>query len=98
MLCVTGEFLLAFVFAHSVEIIMTSSDELVTLLTEIRDLQREHLDEYKAFAARALESQEESLRRQAAIAALYKKVVGVAAIVIAGLVGYLVFVLGPQVQ
>ena len=42
--------------------------------------------------------QEEAVRRQAAIGALYKKAVAVAAIVIAGLIGYLIFVIGPRLQ
>lgn len=57
-------------------------DEIIGLLKEMRDLQREHLDEYRQFAERALQSQQ-------AMAGFYKRVVAVAALVVAGLLIWL---------
>lgn len=75
---------------------MDASEEVLDLLRELRDVQREHLQEYKAFATRALAIQEETVARQASIAVLYKRVLVVAAVVVAGLLGYLMFVLSPM--
>jgi hypothetical protein len=38
---------------------------IVELLTEIRDLQREHLDAYKAQSARAISLQQDAVKRYA---------------------------------
>ena len=78
--------------AHLVETMMDSSEDVVQLLTEIRDLEREHLAEYKEFTTRALELQKEAVARQAAIGVLYKRVLAVCAIVVGCLLAYLVTV------
>lgn len=65
------------------------------LLREIRDLQREHLSEYKRASQRALELQERAVARQEQIGRLYKRVVAVAAIVLAlALIAGILAVLG----
>lgn len=48
---------------------MDSSANVVELLTEIRDLQREHLEEYRHVAGRLMELQEHAVRVQAAAVA-----------------------------
>lgn len=51
---------------------MDSSDEMTRLLTEIRDLHREHLEEYRRVTERSLEMQERSMRVQASAVAKQK--------------------------
>ena len=41
---------------------MESSDEIVRLLTEIRDLQRDHLAEYRRVSQRSLETQDQAMQ------------------------------------
>ncbi len=48
------------------------SDPVVELLTEIRDLQREHLAEYKRVTTRSLELSEQAIRTQASSVAKQK--------------------------
>ena len=69
---------------------MDSSDESLQLLKQIRDLQDQHLQEYKKASARALETQELALKRQAAHLALYKRVLLVGGIVVLGLLVFMV--------
>jgi len=57
-------------------------DQIIRLLEEMRDLQREHLDEHKQFASLAIQTQLAHIR-------LYKRVVAVAGLVIAGLLFWL---------
>lgn len=52
---------------------MTNSDEIITLLTEIRDAERDHFLEYKRVTTRSLELQQEAVGRQAKVIALYKR-------------------------
>lgn len=63
---------------------MDPSEEVVQLLVEIRDTQQQLLDEYRNMAARGLEIQEEAVKRQAAIAAFYKRTVFTLALVLGG--------------
>lgn len=53
---------------------MTDSDEIVKLLTEIRDAERDHLLEYQRVTARSLELQQDAVDRQARVIVLYKRV------------------------
>jgi hypothetical protein len=54
---------------------MDSSDATRVLLTEIRDLQRESLEEYRRVTSRSLELQEQAVARQEQVSALYRRVV-----------------------
>lgn len=79
---------------------MDSSEQIVELLTEIRDLQREHLDEYKTVTSRAFAQGDDVadlVKRQASIIFLYKCVLAFAALALMGILAYLIFVLGPKV-
>ena len=69
---------------------MDSFVPILKLLTEIRDLQHQHLAEYKKFTARALETQELAVKRQASHLALYKRVVLVGGIIILAIVVFLI--------
>lgn len=52
------------------------------LLEEIRDLQREQLEEYRKQASASVELAQEAVARQAAAVRLYKRVVVVAGLVV----------------
>jgi len=66
-------------------------DQLRTILEEIRDTQREHLAEYRRVAERSVSLQKEAVERQQQIAALYRKVVLVAAVIVAAGIAFIVY-------
>lgn len=68
--------------------------DLIHLLVEIRDLQREHLEEYRRVTRESLELQRQAVQRQEQIGRLYQRVVAVGAIVVIGLLLLLVYLLG----
>jgi hypothetical protein len=68
-------------------------DETLEILREMRDLQREHLAEYRRVAAASLDIQARSVEKQAQTALLYRRVVLVAGALGAPLVLLLVFLL-----
>lgn len=51
---------------------MDSTEDVVELLAEIRDLQREHLEEYRRVAGRLMELQEQAMRVQGTAVARQK--------------------------
>ena len=53
------------------------------LLREIRDIQRDHLAEYKRVTQQSLELQQRAVLRQESVARLYQRVIAVAAVVVA---------------
>ena len=68
---------------------MNEPDKVQALLEEIRDLQREQLAESREQAARSIRISEEAVARQVEIGGFYKRVVTVAAILVAVLMVYL---------
>lgn len=50
-------------------------DDAKELLKEIRDLQRQHLDEYRKASARAIALQETAVERQKQVVTLYQRVI-----------------------
>jgi fatty acid desaturase len=51
---------------HDIQGIVMSEDQIITLLSEIRDLQKQHLENYKIALSnqqQALETQKQSVRR-----------------------------------
>ena len=64
---------------------MDDSERTQALLTEIRDLQKEQLAEYRRHAARHLELAESSVAKATAMQRLYKRVVFVGALLVTGL-------------
>lgn len=70
---------------------MDANEQMLRLLEEIRDAQRDHLDEYRRVTQRSLELQQRAVTRQEQMARLYQVVVGVTAIVLLGLGGWLFF-------
>ena len=63
---------------------MEPADRVIALLEEIRDMQRTWME-------RTLQKQDEALQRQASFGALYRRVLVVGAVVMTGLLGYLVY-------
>jgi hypothetical protein len=66
---------------------MDDSDRAI--LKEIRDLQREHLEEYKRAAERSISLQEKAMARQEQIAKLYRRVVFATALFVIGAIAYI---------
>ena len=72
---------------------MEPTDPVRQLLTEIRDAQRESLEEYRRVTSRSLELQEQAVVRQEQVVALYKRVLVAGTIVIVPLLGLLLYLL-----
>ena len=71
---------------------MGDADDLKALLAEIRDLQREHLTEYRRVTRQSLELQQRSVARQEQFGTLYRRIVIVGAALTIGIL-IIVFVL-----
>ena len=67
---------------------MTENDKIAELLTQILEVQRAHLEEYKRVTSQSLELQRHAVETQSRHVLLYRRVIVVAAIVIVGLGGY----------
>ena len=74
-------------------IIMNEPDEISELLREIRDIQTEHLSEYKRVTQRSLELQERAVERQEKIGRLYVRVILASAILVLGISGVIIYVI-----
>jgi hypothetical protein len=55
---------------------MTSEEELRRLLTEIRDIQRDHLAEYRRVTERSLDLQQRAVSRQEQMVQVYRRLSG----------------------
>lgn len=76
---------------------MTADDRLEKLLTEIRDDQRAHLEEYKRVTAESLQVQKESYESQVRHIRLYRRIALIGMIIIAALLVYVVWLAGSLV-
>ena len=65
---------------------MEQQDESIALLREIRDIQREHLEEYKAAAERSIELQQRAVNRAESIGKVYRGALVVSAVLISGII------------
>jgi hypothetical protein len=72
---------------------MEQSDESIALLREIRDIQREHLEEYKAAAERSIELQQRAVGRAESIGKVYRIALAVSAVLITGIILLIVYLL-----
>jgi hypothetical protein len=68
--------------------------DFIHLLVEIRDVQREHLEEYRRVTRESLELQRQAVKRQEQIGRLYQRVVAVGALILFGLVLSLIYLTG----
>jgi hypothetical protein len=66
----------------------TTDERIVELLTELRDGQREQLARYVDVTERSLTAQQTSIQLQRRIGRLYRIVVMVAALIVAGTLAY----------
>lgn len=69
------------------------------LLEEIRDVQREHLAEYRSVTQRSLDLQKQAVVRQEQLGALYRRVIvvaGLASIVLLVMLGYVLMRWGSR--
>lgn len=74
-------------------IIMNEPDEISELLREIRNIQTEHLSEYKRVTQRSLELQERAVERQEKIGRLYVRVILASAILVLGIIVVIIYVI-----
>ncbi len=65
--------------------------DFVHLLAEIRDLEREHLEEYRRVTQESLELQRRAVLRQEQLGRLYRRVVATGGLLIAAAVIYLIW-------
>lgn len=72
---------------------MQTEDDIRRLLEEIRDLQREHLAEYRRVTGRSLELQQKAVARQEQIGRLYQRVIAAAAVLVLAGIGLLLYAL-----
>ena len=72
---------------------MEAGDDVRRLLEEIRDLQRDHLAEYRKVTERSLGLQERAVARKEQFGAIYRKAALIAAVLVAGLLGLLGYIL-----
>ena len=72
---------------------MNEPDEISGLLREIRDIQTEHLNEYKRVTQRSLELQERAVERQEKIGRLYVRVILASAILVLGIIALIIYVI-----
>jgi len=63
------------------------------LLKELRDIQREHLAEYRRVTEQSLDLQRRAVSRQEAFGALYNRLVLIGGAVAAGLLALLIYLL-----
>jgi len=63
------------------------------LLEEIRDLQRENLDEYKRVTTQSLEMQKRAVDRQEQVAKIYRIALIVSAVLIIGIIALIFYIL-----
>lgn len=72
---------------------MNEPDEISELLREIRDIQTEHLNEYKRVTQRSLELQERAVKRQEKLSTLYVRVILASAILVLGIVSVIIYLI-----
>ena len=72
---------------------MDNTNDVQGLLREIRDLQRESLDEYRRVTGRSLALQEQAVARQEQVSSLYRRVVVAGGLVVGALLLLLLYLL-----
>jgi cytochrome c-type biogenesis protein CcmH/NrfG len=72
---------------------MEADDNTEKLLEEIRDVQREHLAEYRRVTQQLLDMQQRVVARQEQVGAIYKRIVLIGGVPVAALLTLLVYLL-----
>lgn len=70
---------------------MNDNDQVEQLLTQILEVQRAHLEEYKRVTWQSLELQRHAVETQSRHVLLYRRVIVAIAIIVVGLGGYLLW-------
>jgi hypothetical protein len=73
---------------------MQDSNEIKEILISIRDTQHEHLAEYRRVTERSLELQQLAVNRQEHVVKLYRRVLGMSAVLFVFIVILLIYLLG----
>ena len=73
---------------------MQESGEIKELLIELRDVQREHLAEYRKVTQRSLELQQQAVARQEQLGNLYRRVVVACALLVMLIVVIIIYLTG----
>jgi ferric-dicitrate binding protein FerR (iron transport regulator) len=72
---------------------MATDDDTRRLLEEIRDVQREHLAEYRRVTQQSLDLQKQAVSRQEQLGSMYRRVVMIGGLVVVALLVLLLFLL-----
>ena len=72
---------------------MNDSNEILSVLVEIRDLQREHLEEYRRVASKSVQLQEDSVGRQKQATDLYKRALAGGTVLVVILVALILYLI-----
>jgi hypothetical protein len=72
---------------------MDEGEDTRKILSDIRDLERQHLEEYRRISQEVLNLQRSAVERQALIGGVYKRVVAFGGIMVVALLALLVFLL-----
>ena len=72
---------------------MATDDDTRRLLEEIRDVQREHLAEYRRVTQQSLELQKRAVSRQEQLGGIYRRVVMIGGLVVVALLVLLLYLL-----
>ena len=73
---------------------MHESNEIKELLVEIRDGQREHLNEYRKVTQRSLELQQLAVTRQEQFGKLYRRVMIAGSILVVFIIALIIYLMG----
>jgi len=72
---------------------MEADEDTRRLLEEIRDAQREYLVEYRRVTQQSLELQQRAVDRQEQVSLIYKRIVLLGGVLVAGLLSLLLYLL-----
>jgi ferric-dicitrate binding protein FerR (iron transport regulator) len=72
---------------------MDADDRTRMLLEQIRDVQREHLAEYRRVTQQSLELQQRAVARQEQVSLIYRRMVWLGGVLVAALLSLLVYLL-----
>jgi hypothetical protein len=67
---------------------MEPNSQIIALLEEMRDIQRDHVAEYRRISEKVLSFQETAVARQGQVAKLYRSVVTIVGILVVGFLVY----------
>ena len=70
---------------------MNDNDRIEQLLSQILDTQRAHFEEYKRVTSQSLDLQRQGVETQSRHVRLYRRVILIGAIIMVGLVAYVVW-------